>query len=75
MIITVEDGTIIGGLHGAVAEYVTEHHPAIRVIPVGIPDRYISQGTQKELREECGLTARQIHEAIIVEYEKISKKD
>ncbi len=69
-IITVEDGTIIGGLHGAVAEYVTEHHPAIRVIPVGIPDRYISQGTQKELREECCLTTRQIRDIIDKEREK-----
>ena len=69
-IITVEDGTIIGGLHGAVAEYVTEHHPAIRVIPVGIPDRYISQGTQKELREECSLTTRQIRDIIDKEREK-----
>lgn len=69
-IITVEDGTIIGGLHGAVAEYVTEHHPTVRVIPVGIPDRYISQGTQKELREECCLTTRQIRDIIDKEREK-----
>ena len=74
-IITVEDGTIIGGLHGAVAEYVTEHHPTVRVIPVGIPDRYISQGTQKELREECCLTTRQIRDIIDKEREKDLKKD
>ena len=60
VIMTVEDGTVLGGLHGAVAEYVAEHHPSVRVIPVGIPDRYISQGTQEELREECGLTSQAI---------------
>ena len=59
-IITIEDGTIIGGLHGAVAEYVSANHPSVKVSPVGIPDRYISQGTQKELREECGLTKEEI---------------
>ena len=74
-IITVEDGTILGGLHGAVAEYVAEMHPSVRVIPVGIPDRYISQGTQQELREECGLTVRQIYNTVSAEHEKISKKD
>ena len=74
-IITVEDGTILGGLHGAVAEYVTEHHPSVRVVPVGIPDRYISQGTQEELREECNLTVERIKEVITDEREKISKKD
>ena len=74
-IVTVEDGTILGGLHGAVAEYVTEHHPEVKVIPVGIPDRYISQGTQEELRKECGLTTNEIAILIKKEHEKISKKD
>ena len=67
VIVTVEDGTVLGGLHGAVAEYVAEHHPSVRVIPVGIPDRYISQGTQQELREECGLTASRIKDVILGE--------
>ncbi len=67
VIITVEDGTVLGGLHGAVAEYVSAVWPSVRVIPVGIPDRYISQGTQQELREECGLTASQIKEVILGE--------
>ena len=67
VIVTVEDGTILGGLHGAVAEYVSAVWPSVRVIPVGIPDRYISQGTQQELREECGLTASQIKEVILGE--------
>ena len=66
-IITVEDGTVIGGLHGAVAEYVSEKHPSVRVSPAGIPDRFISQGTQQELREECGITLEQIHNHILRE--------
>ena len=64
VIVTVEDGTVIGGLHGAVAEYVAEHHPSVRVIPVGIPDRYIGQATQQQQREECGLTASRIKEVL-----------
>ena len=67
VIVTVEDGTVLGGLHGAVAEYVSAVWPSVRVIPVGIPDRYISQGTQQEPREECGLTASQIKEVILGE--------
>ena len=70
-IITVEDGTIIGGLRGAVAEYVSAKWPAIKVIPVGIPDRYISQGTQSELREECGLTTACLNDTILAEYSGI----
>ena len=78
VIITVEDGTVLGGLHGAVAEYISEHHPSIKVIPVGIPDRYISQGTQEELREECRLTVSEIRKVVETEGEKLnifSKKD
>ena len=74
-IITVEDGTTIGGLHGAVAEYISEYHPSVKVTPAGIPDRYISQGTQAELREECGLSAEALEIAMMTEFEKISKKD
>ena len=67
VVVTVEDGTVIGGLHGAVAEYVSAVWPSVRVIPVGIPDRYISQGTQQELRAECGLTASRIKDVILGE--------
>lgn len=72
-VITVEDGTVIGGLHGAVAEYMSAQGKPIPVRAAGIPDRYISQGTQAELREECGLTTEAILSAIMEENEKITK--
>ena len=55
-IITVEDGSKIGGLYGAVSEYVSEHYPGVKISPIAISDNYLSQGTQEELKEECGLT-------------------
>ena len=75
VVITVEDGSVLGGLHGAVAEYLSEKDRPVRVIPVGIPDTYLSQGTQKELREECRLSKDGIKEVILDELKKISKKD
>ena len=74
-VITVEDGSIIGGLYGAVAEHMSSDERLTPVRPVGIPDAYISQGTQKELRAECGLTAEGIKAVIGEEFKKISKKD
>ena len=65
IIITVEDGTTIGGLHGAVSEHISNKPYPKRVIGIGIPDRYISQGTQEELREECRLTTSEIYKTII----------
>jgi len=74
-VVTVEDGTVIGGLYGAVAEYMSNLDNPLPVSPVGIQDRYIGQGTQAELREECGLTAEAIRTEILRQNEKIIKKD
>ncbi|MCI6113575.1 MAG: 1-deoxy-D-xylulose-5-phosphate synthase [Rikenellaceae bacterium] len=63
-IITVEDGCVEGGLHGAVAEYVADVAPGVRVIPIGVPDMFIAQDTQKNQRAECGLTADAIEDRI-----------
>ncbi len=63
-VITVEDGTVKGGLHDAVASYMAEHHPGIRVIGMGVPDRFVEQGTVKELRAECGFDTKDIFETI-----------
>ena len=59
-LVTIEDGTLVGGLYGAVSEFVSAMQSPIPVKGIGIPDRYISQGTQTELRQECGLTTDEI---------------
>ena len=74
-VITIEDGCIMGGLYGAVTEYISAGETPIPVKAVGIPDRYISQGTQEELKEECGLTSGEIYKVLTEEREKISKKN
>ena len=59
-IVTIEDGCMKGGLFGAVSEFVAMHGAGVRVRPLGIPDRFIGQGSQKELREECGYDSKGI---------------
>ena len=71
-IITVEDGTIIGGLYGAVTEYASKKDYKAGIHGTGIPDEYIHQSTQEEQREQCGLTQEMIYSAILKEIEKIS---
>ncbi len=68
-VITVEDGCSIGGLHGAVAEFMAERGAKVKVVPVGIPDHFIEQGTQKELRQECGLDKEDIYNLIAKEFQ------
>jgi len=53
-IITLEDGSIIGGLGSAVLEFKNDHQYHSRIIRLGIPDRFIQQGTIEELYKECG---------------------
>ena len=74
-IITVEDGTIIGGLYGTVSEYASGLEKKVRITPIAIPDRYLSQGTQEELRAECGLTAEMLRGVFEKKMKKILKKD
>lgn len=74
-VMTIEDGTVLGGLHGAVAEYMSGYAEGVKVIGTGIPDRYVSQGTQEELRRECGLTTEEIYRTLAELREKNLKKD
>ena len=63
-VITVEDGMTAGGLHDAVASWVAERHPRIKVIGLGVPDKFVEQGTIKELRTECGYDTENIFKTI-----------
>ncbi|MFZ5941861.1 MAG: 1-deoxy-D-xylulose-5-phosphate synthase [Bacteroidota bacterium] len=53
-IISVEDGTIAGGLGSALLEYMSDHGYHAEIKRLGIPDRFIEHGTQEELYLECG---------------------
>lgn len=59
-VITIEDGTITGGFGSAVIEFMTENQYSSRVKRMGVPDRFIDQGTTEELYRECGFDAEGI---------------
>jgi 1-deoxy-D-xylulose-5-phosphate synthase len=59
-IITLEDGTIAGGFGSAVLEFMAANNYSARVKLVGVPDKFIEHGTQKELWKECGLDVESI---------------
>ena len=63
-IITVEDGSVIGGLYSAVCESLADKNHNCTVTPLGIPDRFIEQGTVPEQLQECGLDTESILKAI-----------
>ncbi len=63
-IITVEDGTLKGGLYGAVSEYFAPRKDAPLIKGVGIPDRFIAQDTQKGQRAACGMDTESLLELL-----------
>ena len=54
-IITLENGSVVGGLGSAVSEFMTTHNYKNKLEILGIPDKFIEQGTVEELHKECGL--------------------
>jgi len=63
-IVTVEDGTVIGGFGSAILEFMQQHGYKNDVKILGIPDRIVEHGTLKELHRECGYDAAAIAEAV-----------
>ncbi len=64
-VITVEDGTVVGGFGSAILEFMNVHHYKAELKMLGIPDRLIEHGTPKELHHECGYDASAIKEAVL----------
>jgi 1-deoxy-D-xylulose-5-phosphate synthase len=63
-IITIEDGTIMGGFGSAVIEFMADNNYNAKIKRLGIPDNFIEHGTQAELHKECGFDTDGIIRAI-----------
>jgi len=61
-VVTVEDGTIQGGMGSAILEWMADHGYSSKVVRLGVPDRWIEHGTQAELYAECGYDSASIVE-------------
>ncbi|HEY4207178.1 MAG TPA: 1-deoxy-D-xylulose-5-phosphate synthase [Puia sp.] len=63
-VLTVEDGTIVGGFGSAILEFQAVHGYKANVRMLGIPDHIVEHGTLKELQRECGFDAPAIAAAV-----------
>jgi 1-deoxy-D-xylulose-5-phosphate synthase len=65
-IITIEENALQGGFGSAVIEYLNElEMPHVRIRRIGIPDIFIEQGKQTELRKKYGLDEEGIYQAVL----------
>lgn len=63
-IVTVEDGTVVGGFGSAVLEFMNANGYKADVKILGIPDRLVEHGSPKELHRECAYDAEGIAVAV-----------
>lgn len=68
-VITIENGSIQGGMGSAVLEFMADNNYQAEVKRLGIPDKFIEHGTQDELYNECFFGA----EAIITTVKSLVK--
>ena len=61
-IVTAEDHSVIGGLGGAVAEYLAKNKPCVLEM-IGVQDRFGESGQADEMLEMLGLNSKYIAEA------------
>jgi 1-deoxy-D-xylulose-5-phosphate synthase len=59
-VVTLEDGGRVGGVGAAVALSLRDGGVATPVHVIGLPQRFLEQGTRAEVLADCGLTALEI---------------
>ncbi len=69
-IITVEDGTIVGGLGSAIIEFMNDNGYNSTIKRLGVPDEFIEQGSPEELMRLCGYDTEGIISAVFELYNR-----
>ena len=70
-ILTVEDGSLKGGLYSEVCEWMEARGRCCKVSGIGVPDIFIKQAPQAVQRTECRLDSEGLASEIRALWEKI----
>jgi len=66
LLVTVEEGVLAGGFGSAVWETLNDGEVLdVRILRIGLPDRYVTHGSPAKLYEEVGFTGKRIAERIL----------
>lgn len=63
-IVTVEDGTTVGGFGSAVAEFMAKNRKTLPLTMLGVDDRWIHHASVSEQRQEAGIDVQSIENAV-----------
>ena len=64
-VITIEDGTTIGGLGTSIATFASKHKYKNTIEILGIPDIFPEHGTISELQDIIGISPEKIHQVLL----------
>lgn len=70
-IVTVEDGSLIGGFGSAVAEFMALEGASVPLRMLGVADRWIQHASVAEQKREAGLDADSIGDAVMSLYNSL----
>jgi 1-deoxy-D-xylulose-5-phosphate synthase len=63
LLVTLEDNVVAGGAGSAVNECLAAHGIQAAILNLGMPDRFLEQGSREDMLAECGLDAPSIMRA------------
>lgn len=70
VVVVIEEGAVIGGYGQQVQFYMANHYPEIKVLVIGLADKFIGHGKRSDILASCGLTAesvrRRIEEQVVI---------
>ncbi|MWN06355.1 1-deoxy-D-xylulose-5-phosphate synthase [Gilliamella sp. Pas-s95] len=64
ILVTIEENSIKGGAGSGVGEYLLSKKIKCDILNIGLPDKFISQGAQSEIRQDLGLDHKHIIDKI-----------
>jgi 1-deoxy-D-xylulose-5-phosphate synthase len=64
LLVTVEEGCVMGGAGSAVNETLHAQGKMVAVLNLGLPDKFIEHGSQAALLAQCGLSRAGILQAV-----------
>lgn len=64
LLVTVEENVIMGGAGSAVAQTIARLGLAVRILHLGLPDRFVDHGDPAQLLAQCGLDAAGISASV-----------
>jgi 1-deoxy-D-xylulose-5-phosphate synthase len=65
LVVTIEEGVLMGGFGSGVLELLSDQGSSARVLRVGMPDRYITHGAPALLHAEVGFTPERIADRVL----------